>query len=255
MSQTVQEAILAVWQDLPDPTDPAAPKGQKTQMVVPVSTWHHILEKHIRCELEPWSELLTESVRQALIDQPVEASEQTAEGQQALRRLETEVRHSLERPLVLLYAMRPVKETGQAGETRYRVWGMVLPSGATAYAHQKGGKVELMTCYFPKPCGVKTNRDQRWQKTVKTLLWRYCSRSADNRGLCYPDETYQVLVRPEGEEPQYRTRIRFVTWQTWGFLSGEPGSPWRGRLEPWPAAEPPQAQNRKPHRLRPWKTD
>lgn len=255
MSVTAQETVLAVWTELPDPTDPIAPEGRRTQMNVSILTWRHILEKHIQREQEPWGKFLTEAVRKALLEHPVETSHETSEGQAALARLETEVRRSLEWPLVLLYVLRGMDPEGRPGKTRYRVWGMVLPSGATAYAHQKRGVVELMTCYFPSACCVKKDRGQRWKKTAKMLLWRYCQWSPDNKILCYPAEDHHVVVRPREEKPEYRCQIRFVSWRRWGFLSGEPGSPWRGRLEPWPFAEPAQKHQRQPRRLRPWKTD
>ncbi len=251
MTSRGQKSVLAIWEELPDPTDPAAPEGQKSWMAVPLSTWQHILEKHIRREKEPWKEVLSRPVWTALQNQPVESSHETPEGQATLAMLESQVRQSLERPLVLIYGVRPVDARQQVKKIRYWVWGMVLPSGATAYAHQSSSQVELKTCYFPKPANVKQDRGQRWKHTVKQLLWRYCPRGEGRLQL--PAAEHQVLVRPAGERPQYRSRIRFVTWRTWGFLSEEPGSPWRGRVDRWPAAEPPDKPPRKPRRLRPWK--
>lgn len=249
MSQLSQELLLAIWEGLPDPTDPAAPEGRKIEMRVPLSTWQHILEKHIRREVS-WKRMFSKSVCRALQNQPIGRSHETPEGQEALARLKREVRHSLERPLVLIYGVCPVDKPQIDKKIQHWVWGMVLPSGATAYAHQRGGQVVLMTCYFPKPANVTKDRGQQWKQTVKRLLWRYCPRSEEKLRL--PGAEHEILVHPEGEKPQYRGRIRFVTWQTWGFLSAEPGSPWQGQLNDWPAAGPPDKPPRKPRPLRPW---
>ncbi len=245
------EGILAVWEGLPDPTHPAAPAGQTIQITLPESSWTHILDKHIRNQGEPWEDILGQPLRALLCQMPIASIQGTTEEQKALAALEKEIRQSMSRPLVFLYWVRGITAEQTPGAIQYRVWGMVLPSGATAYAHQRGADILLMTCYFPKPSNVEPNRQKRWKKTLKTLLWRYCRVSPDRKSLCYPPETHAVLARPTEEEPHYRCGFRFVTWQMWGFLSGEPGSPWRGRLDDWDAAGPPPTKTPRRHRLRP----
>gem|GEM_PF-4182072 len=42
-----------VWQDLPDPSDPAAPAGARTAVVLDWRAWDHVVKKHVLPGREP----------------------------------------------------------------------------------------------------------------------------------------------------------------------------------------------------------
>ena len=233
---------LVEWPDLPDPRDPEAPAGARIAIALHVNAWIHIHEKHIRSSLEPWEEMLSEQVCGQLRQMELAGSPDTEAARQAWEAIGKEIRQSLERPLALLYGK------GKSGRRRGQVWLLVLPGGATAFVCGRKQKGFLMTCYYPQTACVVTDRSSRWKQVVKMILWRYCPRSADQRSLCLPGPEHSVEVR--SEKADYRYGFRFVTPQTWGFLSAASGSPWRGRLEPWEAAGPATGKRPKRHRLR-----
>lgn len=243
---SAQPGIFPVaWCDLPDPTDPHAPRGKRTVMLVYLERWQHIVEKHVANRVEPWEEVLSEDARRAALEGCTLTDEASPLVRDSLSRLQRQVTASLQRPLVLLY------RSERAGKARWRVWLMLLPCGATAYARQKGKKASLVTCYFPKAAVVERRRDRRWSRVLTTLVYRYAKFSQDGRSLVAPDPEHEVTIRSE-ETQETRTRIQFVTPQTWGFRPELNGCPWRGRLGEWEAAPPPPERLERKRRLRPW---
>lgn len=235
----------AAWHNLPDPTAPRAPQGGQTVVLVHLKQWKHIVEKHVANRGEPWEEVLSEEARGAALNGSVLTDEASPLVLDSLYRLQRQVTESLRRPLVLLYRSK------RPGKTRRRVWLMLLPCGATAYALQKGKKASLVTCYFPRAAVVERRRDRRWSRVLTGLVFRYAKLSQDGRCLLTPDPEHKVTIDSE-ETQETRTRIRFVTPETWGFLAERSSCPWRGRLSEWEAAGPPPQRLERKRRLRPW---
>lgn len=255
MSQPPAEIFPVAWQDLPDPRDPQAPAGKHTEVVLSAEAWEHIVRKHIANRREPWDELLSRPVRKRVVLEHGTAGDEGWQAtQEAVDRLGRQIRHSLERPLVMLYRV------GQPGARR-QVWLLVLPSGATAYVHVGGMRPRLATCYFPAAAVVEIHRERRWERVVATLVGRYGVVS--RRQLLPPSEEHTVRIPRQGSATETRGAIVFVTLANWGFAPELPGSPWRGRLSPWEAAGEPEERDPggklggpgrkdgKPHRLWP----
>jgi len=225
-----------VWRDLADPSDPRAPQGQRTIVKLSAQAWNHIVDKHVANPMEPWDDLLSRTVREAVVQHDANNSAV----RQAVDRLGEQIRQSLERPLALLYRM--------AGAGGRRVWLLVLPSGANAVVHVKG-RPRLVTCYYPRVATVEDNRECRWRRVVAQLVWRYGKVSG--RQVLLPSSDYQVSVTGVDGRKELRRAIRFVTPEMWGFVPNMRGCPWQGQLDVWPAAACGQAHSGRKHGLRP----
>ncbi len=245
-SQFAECQPLVVWQDLPDPRDPAA-AGKKVSIVVDPTAWEEHVARHVVNRGEPWDSVLETATIAALrkahaagIAVPLQVL------QQALERLELEIRRSLERPLAIVHEVRHL---GSSSKHVPHVWLLLLPCGATAYVRQGGwgqgaGVGYLATCYFPRAATVEPNRERRWARVLRDLVVRY-GLLDQRRGLLPPDDQHVVSVVQDGVVREFRSAIHFVTLESWGFRVELAGSPWRGRLAPWvpapPAARPPYA--------------
>lgn len=245
MSSSQSTALLAEWDDLPDPRDPQAPEGRRIAVRVDRAVWEHIATKHVANRREPWDELLSPETRRALLEGTTGGEEGRRSVEQALARLEGELRHSLQRPLVMLH------RAWQPGRGRRKVWLAVLPCGATAYVHEGGRNAYLVTCYFPRAAVVEKKRERRWSRVVASLVLRYGQWSEDRRRLLAPPEEHRVLIAHDAANA-VRDRIRFVTLAAWGFVPELEGRPWRGRLGEWEAAGLPAKPSPKQRRLRPF---
>ena len=236
------------WPDLVCP----APPPDRTDITLSGEAWRHIFTKHIAAGREPWGELLPAETFAALAAADPAEGFQNATVAAAVGVLEWQVRESLARPLALLYEVRRAGMTG--GHPRRR-WCLVLPAGATAYVAARGGNHNfLVTCYFPKASVVETHRERRWRRVVRRLVLRYGTWDVQLGAIRLPDEKtvrHYSAQRPTGE---LHSAIRFVNPTTWGFCPELAGVPWRGRLAPWPAAEPSEPPSRPPprrHRIKP----
>ena len=228
---------LAVWRDLPDPRDPAT--GKKVSIIVAPAAWEeHVVARHVVNRDEPWESVLetgtAETLRKAHATGTAVPSQVR---QQALERLELEIRRTLERPLAMLHEVHRVDPSGK---NIPHVWLLLLPCGATAYVHQGGwgqgdGVAYLATCYFPRAAAVEPNRERRWTRVLRDLVVRYGILDAC-RGLLPPDEQHVVFVVQDGAVRELRSAIRFVTLASWGFRVDLADSPWRGRIRALDAA-------------------
>ena len=250
------------WRELPDPRTPAA-AGNRTAVIVNRAAWEQHVLRHVIDRRQPFAGLLETATVETLRTAQAAGTTAPQVVQQALGQLETEVRRSLGRPLVILYEARD--QDLAAGNGR-QVWLLVLPCGATAYVHQGGeGRYGqggfLATCYFPRAAVVEPNSERRWICVVRWLVQRYGILDPC-QGLLPAHAQHVVRVNENNTVRELRSAIQFVTLATWGFRVDLAGSPWRWRPQPWvppsvAAAGPPRGP--KPRRLKPrrriWEDD
>ncbi len=240
-----------VWDELPDPRDPHAPRGARTQIRFERRCWQHILEKHVLPGREPWADIFSDELLRRLVRLEDTGTLSDPVVADTIQRLGQQVREALQRPLVLLYEVRRLGDAGRAPPDR---WLLVLPAGAVAFVHQSKGRNRLATCYFPAYASVIKDRGFRWRHLVSHLVWQYGVVETRCNALVLPTEDTVKPAPSKGPVKELRSAIRFVTPTTWGFCPELAGCPWRGRLGPWPAAEAPSAGSRrrlKPRRPRP----
>ncbi|MGQ9762900.1 MAG: hypothetical protein ACUVQH_13420, partial [Thermogutta sp.] len=109
-----------------------------------------------------------------------------------------------------------------------------------------------ITCYFPAETAVNKNRRYRWQVTVRRLIRLYVLLAGDSNTVRLPGKEAEVIRRDARGEILERLRgMTFLTPETWGFCGNKPGSPWRGRLPSWPAAEAQKEKLVKKRRMKP----
>ncbi|MCS7238203.1 MAG: hypothetical protein NZ899_08040 [Thermoguttaceae bacterium] len=235
---------IHTYRDLPDPRDPNAPSGARTELVLFEDYWRKIILKHIAEDREPWREVFLADERRALIKWaeggPLD-QEESARFEKCLARLGEEIRRALARPLVLLSIRK------YSGRKPIVSWSIVLPCGALVCVHSIScppGDQEsnvLKTCYIPWRAAVKPS-EERWQQVARFLIWVY-GEKRDRR--IYPPEPSTMVVRytPSGVSISDRN-IRFVTLEQWGFSLGTPGNPWSGRLPDWEKEIAPKEQRK-----------
>lgn len=226
-----QPPAAVCWGDLPDPRDPQAPAGARTQILLDCDCWQHVLSKHVLARREPWRDIFSDELLGrlvGLVHPPGFADPVVA---QAIDRLG---RQALERPLALLHEVRRPDRAGKAPSQR---WVLVLPSGATALVHESKKRNRLATCYFPSYAAVTRNRARRWLDVVACLVLRYGIFDTRRNALLLPTVDTVIPVPPKGPAKQLHAAIRFVTPTSWGFCPELNGCPWRGRPPDWPAAE------------------
>lgn len=234
------------WRELPDPRDPCAPEGQRTEIFLDRYGWEHVLSKHVFPGREPWADIFSaERLRRLRQLEDVSAFTST-DVAAAVEAMGCEVRDALERPLALLYEVRRL---GESGRPPARRWILVLPSGATAHVKETKDGNRLATCYFPAYGLVLTNRKGRWRRVVKHLVVRYGEFDGQRNALRLPTADSVKHARSESPLQEQHSAIRFVTPSTWGFCPELEGCPWRGRLSAWSASEAPSSGRR--HRLKP----
>lgn len=240
------EVVEVLWRELPDPRDPCAPQGERTEIVLDRRCWEHVLSKHVLPGREPWADVFSAEHLQGLCRVEGARAFTNADVAAAVEALGSEVRAALERPLALLYEVRRL---GGSRRPPARGWILVLPSGATAYVHETKNRNRLATCYFPSYALVIANREFRWRRVVARLVLRYGVFDTQRNALLLPTKDTVKLTPRGGPVEQLHSAIQFVTPASWGFRVELEGCPWRGRLSPWSAAEAPGPRPR--HRLKP----
>ena len=133
-SEYAQDRPLVVWRDLPDPRDPVA-VGTKVSIVVNSAAWEEHVVRHVVNRGEPWDSLLDTATAETLRKAHAAGTAVPPQIlQQALARLELEIRRSLERPLAMLYGVHRLGSSGKKRPARLAaaasLWGNGLrPSG------------------------------------------------------------------------------------------------------------------------------
>lgn len=245
MNHSSCECWLVCWEGLPNLLRDSDSEGEQLVVGVDQQGWEHIISKHIANRREPWNDLFGE-MRKELV-QSWKRGEPCEKQAEALALLGEQIRHSLERPLVLLYKRK------YPGRKRCQAWTLVLPCGAVVYLQERGSILRVQTCYFPSNV-VKERRERRWRQVAGMLVYRYGVVS--EKGILPPTKEYHKIISRGTENENVHSDVQFVTLQSWGFATELEGCPWRGRLGDWPAAgRPERLENRR--RLRPWchKTD
>jgi hypothetical protein len=208
-------AILLIWDELPDPRDPDAPRGKRCTVILLQQCLAHIVQRHIsQCD-GPWAEWLTQELCDRLVQWYHGESDLNDE---TLGRLEQlfggALRESLNRPLVLLQRI---------GLSRH-AWIAILPTGAIFVLKSKydDSRAHLVTCYYPDRPNLHPPH-RRWRHVAHTYIWRY------------------ALIREQGGARRFfmptDEKIRFVQPENWGFDTSARLPVWRGALPEWPAAE------------------
>jgi hypothetical protein len=229
--------LLAVWSDLPDPTDPATPHGRTCQIHVGQKTWDHVYPKHIQPGREPWGEWIPTSTLTALAAAVGSGPADLIE--EVLRLMEEAVCESLGRPLVLLYQRKRL-----ATDSGRCYWVLVLRNGAKAVVQSKGSHNELDTCFYPERASRARSLDQRWERVVEDLVLQHTVLVPAGQRHPGPTESFS-----SGE--YIHDNVVFVNPLTWGFLVATPGGRvWQGWPLPWPTAAPAPAPAPVPSRLR-----
>lgn len=240
------QLVMACWRDLPDPRDPRAPEGGRTQVMLERPSWEHILDKHVLPGREPWADVFSAATVQRLFRLEDGLSSGAPDIEDALEGLGRQLRAALERPLALLYEVRRL---GVGGRPPARRWILVLPSGATAHVHETKDGNRLATCYFPAYALVIRDRGDRWRRVVAHLVVRYGVFDTQRNALLLPTAEVVKFAPFKGPVKELQSAIRFVTPSKWGCCPELDGCPWRGRLGDWSAAEAPSPRRR--HRLKP----
>jgi len=229
-----RQTFPVVWADLPNPEQP----HEHCELWLAQPSWEHIVQKHVYDPREPWGELLSGRTCNHLGGRAPLPGEAAGE---LIGRLGQQIRHSLERPLIL-------RIHGQGASGRGRVWLAVVPCGALACVWTRGNRGFLKTCYFPRRACVERNRAHRWRRVVARLVWRYCRRQEEGRPVLALSSEGEV--RPAPGASGATRRIRFILPSTWGFVEGPSGWYWRGRLGTWEPAETCAERSGRRHRLR-----
>ncbi len=245
-NDTRNEKTCWIWDDLPDPRDPRTPAGARTSVVLRRRAWRHIFEKHILPREEPWADIFSREVLRQLFQTKCDPTSSEPVLTEAVRRLGDQIRASLERPLVLIFEARGI---GEEEKRPLRSWILVLPSGATAYVHEKKERKRLATCFFPSYALVLDNKTARWHRVVQCLVGRYGVFDLEHHAVRLPDANTVKTIRKGKSYQELHSGIRFVTPENWGFCTNVEGAPYRGRLGEWPAADTPGP--RRQHRLKP----
>lgn len=234
------------WRELPDPRDPCAPEGQRTELFLDRYAWEHVLSKHVFPGREPWADVFSAERLRGLRRVEDVSAFADPDVAAAVEAVGCEIRRALERPLALLYEVGPL---GESGRRPARRWILVLPSGATAHVKETKDGNRLATCYFPAYGLVLRNRKDRWRRVVKHLVWRYGEFDGQRNAVWLPSADLVKHFPSKSPFQEQRSAIRFVTPSTWGFCPELEGCPWRGRLSAWSASEAPSPRPR--HRLKP----
>lgn len=234
------------WRELPDPRDPCAPEGQRTEIFLDRRGWEHVLNKHVFPGREPWADVFSAERLRGLRQVEDVSAFTNADAAAAVDAMGCEIRDALKRPLALLYEARRL---GESSRPPARRWILVLPSGATAHVKETKNGNRLATCYFPAYGFVLTNRKDRWRRVVAHLVVRYGEFDGQGNALRLPTAETVKHVPSQSPFQEQHSAIRFVTPSQWGFCPELDGCPWRGRLGEWSASEGPSPGRR--HRLKP----
>lgn len=221
--------IVTVWENLPDPSTSVLP-GAEANVIVPERMWRKFVGKHVCNSREPWSDVFGEPTVNALKATPHGPFSQgpAAEAsQQALGTLESEVRRSLSRPLVLVYTS--LREHGIDGQR----WILPLQSGAIAVVYVGAAKKTLLTCYFTGAASVdppgRSNpafKARRWKTALKQLVYEHTDADPVSQRRLLPDRRYRREKSVIGGQPELCIDIRFVDPRLWGFAGDAAGSEW-----------------------------
>ncbi len=241
-----ESSSLVSWGNLPDPRDPNAPDGARTEIRLDRQAWKHILKKHVFPGREPWDDVFSPAVFHCLVSSATTEFVENATVAEAVTDLERQVRESMNRPLVILYERARLRWGDYEPRSS---WLLVLPSGAIAHVHQKNSCNRMATCYFPSYAVVHNVGAVRWRKVVAHLVVKYGIFDTERKAVRLPEPHTVKLVSVRGAVEEFRSSIRFVTPSSWGFSIELDGSPWRGRLASWAAAEVPTTLARR--RLKP----
>lgn len=203
------------WRELPDPRDPCAPEGQRTELFLNRHGWEHVLSKHVFPGREPWADVFSAERLRGLRQVEDVSAFANPDVAAAVEAVGCEIRRALERPLALLYEVRRL---GESGWLRARRWILVLPSGATAHVKETKDGNRLATCYFPAYGLVLKNRKDRWRRAVAHLVARYGEFDGQRNALRLPTADLVKHVPSKSPFQEEHSAIRFVTPSTWGFV-------------------------------------
>ena len=226
--------LVAVWENLLDPSSADSPRVS-TNIVVPERMWRKFVGKHVCSSREPWSDVFGESAVKTLRATPAGPfSEGPAAdaSQHALAALESEVRRSLNLPLVLIYTS--LRERGIDGDR----WVIPLQSGAIAVVYAGAEEKILKTCYFTGAAGVDLRGapNRRWRIALKQLVFDHTDADPVSQRRNLPDRRQRREKSVLGQQPEMCMNIRFVDPQLWGFSGGAAGSEWATPAWTWPEA-------------------
>ena len=187
-----------IWNDVPDPLDPACPGGGRCTVLLPDHRWQH-LSRHTDNRAEPWEEWLTPAVIHRLRSCPPAGTSDVdlqEARQQASDRFELETKQNLHVPLAVLYYVGQPFKPGASSSPLETTCDLVLPSGAKLTIRQKRQTgLTFLTCYFISQ--VRTVRGDRWRLLMLFLLERYATPNGD--GSFSPPDLSRWPQDKEGE--------------------------------------------------------
>lgn len=242
--------MLQKWTDLPDPRNPD--EGQTLIVLFTARNWEHCCKHWLNRE-EPWKEEFGADAIAELRKGVPASTPLPPVVERVLAVLYRQTRDCLERPQAIVCRAVVEKPNGKSqGRKKLVKWILVLPSGAMTILSGRGDTYRWVTCYFPAEKAVNKNRRYRWQATVRRLIRLYVLLPGNLSSVTLPDKHVEVIRRDARGKILERLReMTFLTPETWGFCGDLPGSPWRGRLPSWPAAEPPEEKPAKKRRIKP----
>lgn len=233
------DSVLAVWEDLPNPSL-VAPDSGLTSILVVERYWRKIVAKHLCNGRQPWADIFGRTTVDQLVAAPHGPFNQgnAAEASKtALAILEDEVRACLNLPIALIYT-----SLGARGIDGQR-WLLPLPSGAIAVIYIGPAEKILRTCYFTGAASVdlggrktKELKSRRWQIALRALVQEYSARDDAGQRYMLPGRQHRREKNIVGQQPEMCIDVRFVSPRIWGFAGDQPGSEWTAPVWSWPAA-------------------
>lgn len=215
------------WRGLPDPRPEN--HGRRLEIEFPKRAWSHCLKHWTACD-EPWEDEFGADVVRALRASGDETLSDPAVLGRVLTVLREQATETLRRPQVMLLRYCGKLNKGQR-------WMLVLPSGALAVLYGGNSRLVWITCYYFRAAAVEKRRRRRWQIAVRHLIRVYVPIQGNPPRCLLPDENEEFTIAKKDTAIKVCHR-RFVAPNNWGFCEELTGTPWRGRLSSWPAAEP-----------------
>lgn len=201
--------------------DPAALPGRKVTLRAEESGWLHfcIQSGHMirRSEIfDAWfGKALCEQLRNAW-KMPVDTRHELI--QQAGQAMDSEIRHTLGAPIVLVYEC-----SGAGGGKKGEFWRLPLKNGVRLVARRIRHHAILVTCFPPDVMSRVMLAEYRWVVELRTIVQMYADRQGKH--FLLPKENRVVNARHDGKAVRHHS-IRFRSPLNWGFQDSVPGALW-----------------------------
>lgn len=219
------------WTDMPNPRIEGPSSSAAVAIELHETDWRKIVSKHFASSKEPWGEVLSSKVVDALAGRSPTAIQDCNATRTALAAIHDQIGVCLQRPLVILYSCIGEQVRGQGHR-----WLLILPCGAIAVAWTETLKNRLKTCYFTGSAAVKPKGD-RWKHALRQHVQEYATFDEVSRTFVYPSMKDRREVSNVGTAAELRYATQFSTPEAWGFESNIAGSPWRRPSWEWLAPE------------------